>query len=238
MKRCPECGLGFPDKDQFCDHDGTLLAEDYPASNPVVSDRTKREVQEIREVDLTDGQSHFRQNWNTLAIVAVGTVAGVAIGLVLFLVYHEITRRPSNQSSSEPSSNVAVTQGQITVPPLRPSPTGSVSPSAEPSPSPSAMLSPVAHPESRRVELSSRPVSTGGGANTGLGTVTIRLTNGTSVEADEVWETGEGIWYRRRGVVNLLERTQVKAIERAIEKASPAPSSSAPIRTSSPIMSP
>jgi len=32
------------------------------------------------------------------------------------------------------------------------------------------------------------------------------------VEADEAWETGEGIWYRRRGVVTLLERDKVKAI--------------------------
>ncbi len=48
------------------------------------------------------------------------------------------------------------------------------------------------------------------------------LTNGTSVEADEAWETSEGIWYRRRGVVTLLKRDQVKAIE----KPSPAPAAS------------
>jgi hypothetical protein len=234
MKRCPQCGLSFPDTDQFCDVDGTLLAEDYSASNPVVSDRTKREVQEIREVDLTDGRSHLRQNWNTLAIVAVGTVAGVAIGLVLFLVYHEITRQPSNQNSNESSSNVAVTQGQTSLPPSRPSPVGSVSPSPETSPSPTARPSPAAQAESARVQLSSSPISTGGAEKTRNGAVTIRLANGTAVEADEVWETGEGIWYRRRGVVTLLERTQVKAIERG----SRAPSLSAPIPASSPITSP
>jgi hypothetical protein len=57
------------------------------------------------------------------------------------------------------------------------------------------------------------------------------LTNDTTVEADEVWETGEGIWYRRRGVVTLLERDQVKAIERAIEKPSPVASPASPTAT-------
>jgi hypothetical protein len=81
-------------------------------------------------------------------------------------------------------------------------------------------------------------VSTSGDEKTRRGQVTIRLTNGTSVEADEAWETGEGIWYRRRGVVTLLERDQVKAIERAIEKAPSPASSAAATPTSSPTASP
>jgi len=83
------------------------------------------------------------------------------------------------------------------------------------------MPSPAVQAESARVALSSSPVSTGGDEKTRRGQVTIRLTNGTTIEADEVWETGEGIWYRRRGVVTLLERDQVKAIEK------PSPASSA-----------
>jgi len=83
------------------------------------------------------------------------------------------------------------------------------------------MPSPAVQAESARVALSSNPVSTGGDEKTRRGQVTIRLTNGTTIEADEVWETGEGIWYRRRGVVTLLERDQVKAIEK------PSPASSA-----------
>jgi hypothetical protein len=168
-----------------------------------------------------------RQNSNILTIVAVaGVVAAVAIGVVLFIVYQRMTHAPE-QTSSE-SSNVAVTQQQT--PPLssRPSPSDSTSPSPEPSPSPSAMPSPAAQAESARVALSSSPVSTGGNDKTRRGPVKIQLTNGTSMEADEVWETREGIWYRRRGVVTLLERDQVKAIE----KPSPASSPSATPATS------
>ena len=149
------------------------------------------------------------QNWKTLAIVAV---AGVAIGVVLFVVYHRITREAPEQSSNE-SSNDAVTQQQVPLLPSLPAPLASASPSAEPSPSPSARPTPAAQTESARVALSSSPVSTGGSDTTRRGPVTIRLTDGTSVEAEEVWETGEGIWYRRRGLVTLLQRNQVKAID-------------------------
>jgi hypothetical protein len=42
--------------------------------------------------------------------------------------------------------------------------------------------------------------------------VIIRLASGGKVEADEVWRTKEGVWYRRDGVVTLLKSNLVKAI--------------------------
>jgi hypothetical protein len=169
-----------------------------------------------------------RLNSQLISIVALaGVVAVVGIGLVLFIVYQRMTQEAAEQNSNE-SSNVAVQQQQV--PPLSslPSPSVTASPSPEASPSPSAMASPAAQAESTRVGLSSSSVSTGGNEKARRGPVTIRLTNGTSVEADEAWETGEGIWYRRSGVVTLLERDQVKAIE----KPTPTPSASATPATS------
>ena len=232
MKRCPECDSIFDDTDKFCELDGTQLVADYSDSDPdllvLPADMhpdpgtqpgviAAGEYQDSREARL-------RENWKTLAIVAV---AGVAIGIILFIVYQRLTREAPEQSSNE-SSNETVTQQQTPLLPSPPSPFASASPSAEPSPSPSGMPSPAAQLESPRVALSSSPVSTGGDGKTRRGPVTIRLTNGTSVEAEEVWETGDGIWYRRRGVVTLLERNQVKAIE----KPSPASSPSATPATS------
>jgi hypothetical protein len=40
----------------------------------------------------------------------------------------------------------------------------------------------------------------------------ILLTTGAKIEADEVWRTRDGIWYRRAGMVTLLKRNKVKAI--------------------------
>lgn len=212
MKRCPQCDSSFDDTDKFCELDGTQLVADYSDSDPNLL------------VPSAVGEARLQPNWKILAIVAV---AGVVIGVVLFIVYQRITREAPEQSSNE-SSNQAVAQQQMPLLPSSPSPFASASPSAEPSPSPSAMPSPAAQAESPGVAPSSSTVSTGGDGKTWRGPVTIRLSNGTSVEADEVWETGEGIWYRRRGVVSLLERNQVKAIE----KPSPASSPSATPATS------
>jgi len=225
MKRCPECDSSFPDTDQFCEFDGTTLVADYSDSNPDVSVPPANRGAQTRSPAVLGAAGYqvsrdgpLRQNWKTLTIMAV---AAVVIGMVLFVVYQRITREIPGQSSNEPPAKEAVTQQQIPLLPLRPSPSVSASPSPEPSPSPSAMPSPAVQAESARVALSSNPVSTGGDEKTRRGQVTIRLTNGTTIEADEVWETGEGIWYRRRGVVTLLERDQVKAIEK------PSPASSA-----------
>jgi hypothetical protein len=42
----------------------------------------------------------------------------------------------------------------------------------------------------------------------------LRLTNGATIKADEVWEKKEGIWYRQAGMVTFLKRSQVRTIER------------------------
>jgi hypothetical protein len=40
----------------------------------------------------------------------------------------------------------------------------------------------------------------------------ILLTSGGKIDADEVWRTRDGIWYRRNGIVTLLKPGRVKAI--------------------------
>ena len=245
MKRCPECDSTFPDTDKFCELDGTPLVEDYSDSNP---DSLEPPADEDAEPDVLDSaetlegetnseeevvgagwNQHSRdarpgQNWKILVIVAL---LGLAIGIVLFIFYQRITRKTPEQASNV-SSNSAVTPQQGPLLPSRPSALASESPTPEPTPSPSATPSPTPQTQSSRAALSSSPVSTGGDGKARRGPVTIRLTNGTSVEAEEVWETGEGIWYRRRGMVTLLDRNEVKAIE----KPTPEPSPSATPATS------
>ena len=54
-----------------------------------------------------------------------------------------------------------------------------------------------------------------GGALAAEAKDTLRLTDGTSIEADEVWDDQHGVWYRRGGVTQFVERASVKSIERA-----------------------
>ena len=46
----------------------------------------------------------------------------------------------------------------------------------------------------------------------------IMLTSGGKIEADEVWRTKDGVWYRRNGMVTLLKRGQVKVNRHPLTK--------------------
>jgi len=46
------------------------------------------------------------------------------------------------------------------------------------------------------------------------GPVIVRLTNGSTIRADDAGETKTGFWYRQGGMVTFLKRNQVRAIER------------------------
>lgn len=45
----------------------------------------------------------------------------------------------------------------------------------------------------------------------------LRLTDGSTIEFDEAWEDSRGVWYRKGGLVNLVTRERVAAIERKTE---------------------
>ena len=222
MKHCPQCDSSFPDTDQYCELDGTPLISDfsYRMAAPVF----ERESSVAEEVRLT-GYPHAGQS-QAWKIFAVSAILIVATATALFFVYRQT--QSQDEISSDESSNVPATQQSLPLMTVGPAPFASASPTPEASPSPSATPSPSAPTDSARAVLSSSPVSTGAAEVSKKGVV-ILLTNGTSVEADEVWETGEGIWYRRNGLVTLLEREHVASIVRT----PPAPSP-----TATPVTSP
>jgi len=226
MKRCPECNSVFPDTDVFCELDGTRLVaagleEDAEDSDLSDQNITNASPMEMRRVALQPEQS-----WRTVVIIAV---AGLAIGLVLFVVFYALTPQSATENSNGSATPPRVTQQQGPISPPRPSPVASASPSVEPTPSPSAIASPSPQTDAARVELSTSEISTAEGTNKS-GPVIIRLLDGASILADQVWKTGEGIWYRRGGIVTLLDPNQIKVIEKVVP-ATPQPS---PRQTHSP----
>ena len=40
----------------------------------------------------------------------------------------------------------------------------------------------------------------------------IILASGAKIDADEVWRTRDGFWYRKNGIVTLLKHSQVKSV--------------------------
>ena len=141
-------------------------------------------------------------------------VIGVSVGALLTLLYLSFS---AATPKPEPRSNSTVSKQQFAplVPPIthasvNPEP----SPSIAPSPSPSIEASASPQPSASIVELSSNPITTTPGAPSVRGQMIIHLANGAQIEADEVWQTGEGIWYRKGTMMSLLDPRNVKSIDK------------------------
>lgn len=220
MKRCLECGSSFPDTNQFCDLDGARLVGDYSESLPEPAIPERERLAQLTGIGARQGALSARSSdWQMLTLVAIAGAIVVAIG---FIIYLRMTRETPQSGANEQASGVAFTQPEAPRRTSLPTPAVSATPSPESSPSPSASPAPSVIADAARVSLSSSPVSTGGDDHSGRAPVTIQLTNGTAIQADDAWQTREGIWYRRRGVVTLLDSDQVKAIERPTDTNSPA----------------
>jgi len=189
MKRCPECLFLYPDADEKCDFDQTPLEPvDDSALAPATPPKRRR----------------------TLPIVAA---AGLIVGILVFAIYFAATQRTQKAAAATETSTVVAPTPSATPPAPSPSPSPVASPSPSPTPTPNPKTS-VADVSTAHTRATSDPVSTSG---PGIGTrqggkPVIVLTSGGKIEADEVWRTKDGVWYRRSGIVTLLKRGQVKTI--------------------------
>ena len=188
MKRCPECLFLYPDSDERCDFDKTLL-----------------EV--VDEAEIEAATRPTRQKRRVLPVVMA---AGLLLGVFAFAIYYAVSRQTQKAAAAPQTSSTPVPVA--TSQPVLPSSSPTVSPSPSPSASPKARVD--ATPSAAHSRASTDPVSTSGpgmGNRQGRKPV-IMLTSGGKIEADEVWRTRDGVWYRRNGMVTLLKRGQVKAI--------------------------
>ena len=188
MKRCPQCLFLFPDSDSKCDFDQTPL----------------------EDVDDSAIESATRKPKRRALPIAVAI--GLLLSIVVFAVYYGLSRQ---QQKASAATETPVTVEPVAGPSATPSPSVEVSPS--PSPSPSITPTSKSSPEkfsTAHTRSTSDPVSTSGPGmgNRQGGKPVIMLTSGGKIEADEVWRTKDGVWYRRNGMVTLLKRAQVKTI--------------------------
>jgi hypothetical protein len=210
MKRCPQCQFIYPDADKVCDFDQTPLVDATESEIAAITNTPERPA--LSELAATHSRNfETRQNRRTLPIAAaVGLLLGITAVGVYFAVHRQMTPKPvQEQTHNVPNQPV------VQLPSPSPSPSTVESPS--PSPSIVATEKPAAVPTKTTTAHTSTnpgPVSTstpGTSAKTNSKQV-ILLTGGGKVEADEVWRTKDGVWYRRDGVVTLLKKNRVKAI--------------------------
>ncbi|MFN2511236.1 MAG: hypothetical protein ABR568_07300 [Pyrinomonadaceae bacterium] len=229
MKRCPQCSFLYLDSDQLCDLDQTPLVAD-PSAN----------VGAIEQSDHDAGQrspkGSVRQRRPNLKTISAAIVGSLIIGLTMLLSYQRMRLEasqapPSSQAktSQAKTSKVQATHASrvslvaqqasneiSTAAPAQQESDTSPSPdntshSAAPSSSTTSRTTLTPQPDSARLRVSSSPVSTGNVAKPGRGPVTIRLADGSTLQADEVWRTKAGIWYRRKGIVTLLKPNRVRS---------------------------
>lgn len=180
MKRCPQCLFLYPDSDERCDFDKTVLE--------AVSDA---------EIDVATSKTSKRR------VVPVVAAVSLILGLLAFAIYYAVNKYSRDISAVIPAQNV------ITPPPVQPVvAVPSSLPTVSPSPPPSVKPSPTGFSSPSR--SSTDQISTSGKRQGGK--PVIMLTSGAKIEADEVWRTKDGVWYRRNGMVTLLKRGQVKSI--------------------------
>jgi len=194
MKRCPQCLFIYPDSDARCDFDNTPLVVVDEAELEAATSKPERPAKR-------KPATKKRQRKKTVTTAIGGLILGVSV----FAVYNGFAHRPEQvtqiQTQIQTQPTPTVTDPLITVSTRSPSPTPT----------------PIAKPASERIATAHTsttvaPVSTSGPGMGKNGKPVILLTSGGKIDADEVWRTRDGVWYRRDGIVTLLKRGRVKAI--------------------------
>jgi cytoskeletal protein RodZ len=189
MKRCPQCLFLYPESDERCDFDKTLL-----------------EVVDDAEIEAATRPS--KPSSRPRRVLPIVAAVGLLLGVLVFAIYYAVSPQTQNAVAAPQTSSTPVPVAT----PQPPTPTPS--PTVSPSPSPSPKTPPIGSSSASHTRASTDPVSTSGPGmgNRQGGKPVIVLTSGGKIDADEVWRTKDGVWYRRNGMVTLLKRNQVKTI--------------------------
>jgi len=207
MKRCPQCEFIYPDSDAVCDFDQASLVLVAESEIAAITNTPARPALS----DLAATHSKLFANRRSRKALPIASALGLGLWFIVFVIYIAVHRQlmPS-----------AVEQSTLPTPQL-------VAQKASPSPSPSVTESPLPEEETNKTSTLSPssskistshttsslgPVSTNQNPAKKTGKKVILLTSGGKVEADEVWKTRDGVWYRRDGLVTLLKKNRVKAI--------------------------
>ena len=201
MKLCPQCDFIYEDDQAFCDMDGKELI--FNAVAPFAD----QESVSAKPPELK--KSRARRFAFAIAAAAL---------LVSLLSFIYLAQRRQLQTSA---ASARSTQPALSEPLAQSSPAASIAntvidASLQGEPNADASASPVLSPAAEANEPARALEATASDAALARGSslVTLRLTNGAVIKADDAGQTKNGVWYRQGGMVTFLKRSQVKAIER------------------------
>lgn len=208
MKRCPQCEFIYPDSDNICDFDQTPLVAALESEIAAITNTEARPAL----ADLAATHSKNFADRRTRKTLPFAAVLGLLLGVVFFVAYFAVRR----QLATPPPPVIATSTTQV--PQTTPTPVEAASPtpveSASPVDTQATQPKPLSSSQTTTAHTTTNtnPVSTSTDSKARSGKSVILLTSGGKVEADEVWRTKDGVWYRRDGVVTLLKKNRVKAI--------------------------
>ena len=200
MKRCPQCLEAYGDEERFCEIDGQKLLVDPT----------------FHVVEASPVAAPARNHSERSLMVLVGVLGGVVISAALFVVY-SVAR---NEPAQSPQLTARMPQ---TIQATRPSQPSYLEPAPRATATPLEEAELVdAEPEAETQEegkdiplptkVNQGPISTSGHKDESKVKTVIELHDGTSIYVDAAWKEGQGIWYRRGGLVSFLDSKDVKLI--------------------------
>jgi len=205
MKRCPQCLFIYPESDARCDFDNTplVVVDDAEIDSATAPAPAKKKRASTSKKGSSGSKKSSRKKGT-----AITAAVGLALGLTGFSVYYGLSSRAKDVAEIAPVAIASTATPQPTPPHVQIVSSPLVE-NAEPSPTPKPVAERTATSHSRTTVA---PVSTSGPGMGKGGKPVILLTTGGKIDADEVWRTRDGVWYRRAGIVTLLKHNRVKAI--------------------------
>jgi hypothetical protein len=210
MKLCPQCDFIYEDNQGFCDMDGQELVHD-PASGA---------VDQTAPPKMTTSPP-ARSRGRRLSVIFVSAGLLTTLLSVIYLGQRQQSRttaipiqslqQPTTSDTNRPSqvNSTSNTATDASLPVESPDP--SLSPAGTASALTDASITKA--PSTHATEASAHAAADAMAPNQSA-PVIVRLTNGSSIKADDAGETRNGVWYRQGGMVTVLKRSQVRAIER------------------------
>ena len=198
MKRCPQCLEAYDDEEKFCELDGKKLLVDptfhVVEGGPVAAER-----------------NHTERSLGLL----VGVLVGVLISAALLVVYSVVRDEPQSPQLSARVPQTITPTGPSQPNYLQPAPRATATPLDEAELEDAELVTETADegqstPVSTRVDQG--PISTSSKKDESKTRTVIELNDGTSLDVDAAWKEGQGIWYRRGGLVSFLDSKDVKSI--------------------------
>jgi hypothetical protein len=212
MKQCPQCKEHFEDSQNFCDFDGTPLA-----------DETALLREALKTPGISVAAAPTQKVW---PIVTIGILIGIIICLGAYVVMLTPSSKGDANNKKPETAKLNTTERTAPVATVRAEPLPAATVEASPveaaaeSPSPTPVQVAVA-PKEPSASLNNDPVSTNRQDGEKRGRTIIKLKSGVSVEADAAWEDRMGVWYRQGGLVSYVERDRIESIAQPAQPKSP-----------------